>query len=90
MLSGVREKIREIDTEIIHLIAKRTSLASEVLEAKKKTGTPINDENQNQTVLERAARLAAQQGLDTENVQEIFKILIQMNIDRQQELDRKN
>ncbi len=85
-LKEVRERIAELDNQLIDLIEKRTNLAKEVLEAKKAEGKAINDEQQNKVVLNRVANAAMERGLDGEQVKKIFEILIQMNIDRQHEL----
>ncbi len=85
-LEDVRAEIETIDQEIIKLIAKRTELAKDVLEAKKLNKMPINDENRNQEVMEKVANISTECGLDAGEVKNIFKILIKMSIERQHEL----
>jgi chorismate mutase len=85
-LAVVRKEIKAIDRDIIDLIAKRTNMAKEVLEAKKHEGKPINDESQNQAVMERVTNIATECGLDAKEVKDVFKILINMSIERQHEL----
>lgn len=85
-LEEVRKQIREIDGEIVSLIAKRTKFAEKVLESKKKMDMAINDEAQNQEVIGRATNAATELNLDTGAVKQIFEILIKMNIERQHEL----
>lgn len=85
-LKEIRVKIEKIDTHIIDLIEKRTSLAKDVLEAKKTEGKSINDVERNRVVLDRVSDLATERGLDGEEVKRIFEILIKMNIERQHEL----
>jgi chorismate mutase len=85
-LEDVRAEIETIDQEIIKLIAKRTELAKDVLEAKKLNKMPINDENRNQEVMERVANISTECGLDAGEVKNVFKILIKMSIERQHEL----
>ena len=85
-LEEVRKELQHIDVEIISLIEKRVKLAEKVLEAKKHIDKSINDEDQNQVVLSRAINEATERNLDTGAIKEIYKILIQMNIDRQHEL----
>lgn len=88
-LEEVRAEIQRIDREIVDLIKKRTELAEKVLESKRKSGLPINDETQNKVVLERAVDNAIEFNLDTNPVRSIFKILIEMSIEHQQELSGK-
>lgn len=88
-LEEVRAEIQRIDRNIVDLIKKRTELAEKVLESKRKSGLPINDEVQNKVVLERAVDNAIEFNLDTNPVRSIFKILIEMSIEHQQELSGK-
>lgn len=85
-LNEVRAKIQEIDSRLVGLIAERTNLAKEVLEAKRAEGKGINDDDQVRIVLDRAGSLATEENLDTETVRRIFELLIQMSIERQHEL----
>lgn len=85
-IKEVREEIEQIDSEIMQLIHKRVGMAAKVLEAKKKDEININDPSQNTVVLDRAADAAVELNLDASAVKEIFRILIHMNIERQQEL----
>ncbi|NIA02957.1 MAG: chorismate mutase [Nitrospirae bacterium] len=85
-LTNVRKEIEAIDLELINLIANRTNLARDVLEAKKHDDKPINDEGRNHEVLERVSNIATECGLDGGEVKNIFKILIKMSIERQHEL----
>ncbi|WP_321418967.1 chorismate mutase [uncultured Methanomethylovorans sp.] len=88
-IEEVRGEIQQIDRDIVGLIKKRTELAEKVLESKIQTGLAINDETQNKVVLERAVDNAIEFNLDTNPVKSIFKILIEMSIERQQELSGK-
>lgn len=88
-LEEVRTEIQRIDRDIVGLIKKRTELADKVLESKVQAGLAINDETQNKVVLERAVDNAIDFNLDTNPVKSIFKILIEMSIERQQELSGK-
>jgi len=85
-IEKVRSRIAEIDCDIIGLIAKRMALAEDVLESKKSDHISINDETQNDVVLERAVSEATEKCIDTAAVEDIFRILIRMNIERQHEL----
>lgn len=83
-LKGVREKIQKIDDQIVELIAKRTELAEDVLEEKKKEGKDIDDEEQKEIVLNRMVEAATEHNLDAGAVKRIYEILIEMNVERQQ------
>ncbi|MDF1556631.1 MAG: chorismate mutase [ANME-2 cluster archaeon] len=85
-LSQIRTEIEAIDKDIVTLIGKRTDLAKDVLDAKKREDKPINDEGQNKAVMERVVDIATECGLDAGEVKNIFKVLIKMSIERQHEL----
>lgn len=85
-LEEIRTELQQLDVEIISLIEKRVNFAERVLEAKKHMDKSINDEDQNKVVLNRVINDATERNLDTGAIKEIYKILIQMNINRQHEL----
>lgn len=85
-LQRVRDEIAQVDQEIVELIAKRTKLAEKVLREKRNENRQINDEEQNQIVLNRAAEYATERNLDAGEIKNIFRILIKMNIEKQKEL----
>ncbi len=87
MIEKVRDDIAKLDLQIVELIAKRTDLASRVLQAKRADGLlKIDDKRQNERVLNRAVDLATERNIDAGSVKRIFEILIAMNQDIQHEL----
>ena len=87
MIEKVRADIATLDLQIVDLIAKRTDLASQVLQAKRADGfIQIDDKRQNEKVLNRAVDLATERNIDAGSVKRIFEILIAMNLDIQHEL----
>ena len=86
LIEDVREEIREIDEQIIKLVAMRGNLAEKILDAKLVDKIKINDEEQKKTVLIRVEREARENNLDENAIRDIFKILIEMNTKRQYEL----
>lgn len=87
MIEKVRADIATLDLQIVDLIAKRTDLASRVLQAKRADGLiQIDDKRQNEKVLNRAVDLATERNIDAGSVKRIFEILIAMNLDIQHEL----
>jgi chorismate mutase len=86
-LEEVRGKVKEIDDKILDCIVQRTNLAEKVWEIKKTQGGDIIDKKQNKIVLDRAMKRAIEDGLDAERVKRIFEILIEMNVDRQYQID---
>ncbi|MBC7114396.1 MAG: chorismate mutase [Archaeoglobi archaeon] len=87
-LEEIRKEIEEIDREIIDLIARRTHLAREIVEAKKREGVRIEveDEEQKRKVIGRAIKMANERNLDPSGIKEIFEILTRMNWEQQKML----
>ncbi len=88
-LESVRKEIEEIDREILALIDRRVDMAERVLESKRINGTSINDQKQNEVVISRALNTATELNLDLGSIKAIFEILIEMSIERQNELSGK-
>jgi chorismate mutase len=89
-LEAHRKEIAEIDGKIIRLIDERAAVSKKVFEAKRSEGREISDPEQEKLVLGRAMDLATELGLDTGAIRDIFKILIKMSLQKQNELLGKN
>jgi chorismate mutase len=85
LLEELRTKIENIDIEILNLIDQRTNLAKAILDAKREEGKPINDTEQEKTVINKITEAAIEKGLDSESITIIFEMLIKMNVERQHE-----
>lgn len=84
-LDELRAEIRSIDREIVELIAQRTYVASTIAEVKDRQGLPTTDEDQEQTVMDRAGENAARFEVDPNLVKAIFRLLIELNKVEQRE-----
>jgi chorismate mutase len=78
-LSDLREEIREIDCEIVEMIARRTYVADTIAEVKAEQGLDTVDEEQEQAVMERAGENARRFDVDSNLVKAIFRLLIELN-----------
>ncbi len=85
-LEKVRNEVKDVDMEILRLLARRMDLAGQILDIKKKEGLAIKNDPQNELVIKRAMEKALELGLDTGAVKELFRIIIDMSISRQHEL----
>ena len=84
-LEELREEIREIDQNIVELIARRTYVADSIATVKAESGMTTTDEEQEQEVMERAGRNAEQFDVDSNLVKAIFRLLIELNKIEQRE-----
>ncbi|PSQ59316.1 MAG: chorismate mutase [Halobacteriales archaeon SW_9_67_25] len=78
-LEELRREIREIDRDLVDLIARRTYVADTIAEVKAEQGLPTTDEQQEQEVIDRAGENAERFGVDANLVKAIFRLLIELN-----------
>ena len=88
-LVSARKHLQEIDQEIFRLIALRCKAATQIAVAKQENNTPTIDKVQRDVVLARSEKWAHEEGLDPEQIRDIFTILIQMNETAQKQLKKK-
>jgi len=84
-LDQLREEIREIDEELVELIARRTYVADTIAGVKDEQGLPTTDEEQEAAVMERAGENAEKFDVDANLVKAIFRLLIELNKVEQRE-----
>jgi chorismate mutase len=75
-LRALRERIEQVDREIIAQIGERVRLAREVGAAKREMGVPALDPAREAVVVRRACELAREAGVGEEDVRYIFWHLI--------------
>jgi len=86
-LRSLRERIEQIDRELIGLIAERVQLARDVGAAKRDLGVPTLDPAREAMVVRRAGELAREAGVGAEDVRYIFWHLIGLSRRAQMEGD---
>ena len=84
-LDELRDEIREIDRDMVELIARRTYVAETIAQVKAEEGLPTTDEAQEQQVMDRAGRNAQHFDVDANLVKAIFRLLIELNKVEQRE-----
>jgi chorismate mutase / prephenate dehydrogenase len=84
-LDSLRERIRQLDLELIALAAERVALARRVGERKRDQNLPIVDYAQERVVLERARAAADARGLDPRVAEDLFIRLIRATVTAQDE-----
>ncbi|MFB6218121.1 MAG: chorismate mutase [Halobacteriaceae archaeon] len=84
-LEELRAEIREIDRDLVELIARRTYVADTIARVKAEQGLPTTDQQQEQRVMERAGENAERFDVDANLVKAIFRLLIELNKVEQRE-----
>jgi len=84
-LAELRTEIEEIDQELVELMAQRTYVAETIARVKAEDGLPTTDEAQEERVMARAGENADRFDLDPDVVQDVFRLLVELNKDQQRE-----
>ncbi len=71
-LDVLRDRIMELDDEIIRLIGERRSLAVEIGRVKQELGLPVLDPAREARVVRRVAERAREQGVDPELARDVI------------------
>jgi chorismate mutase/prephenate dehydrogenase len=84
-LEEVRQRMRQLDGELVALAAERVQLARRVGEIKRAAGRPVIDYAQVRRVLDGAARAARERGLPPRVAEDLLARLIEASVTAQEE-----
>ena len=85
-LLALRERIDQVDLEIVDLLARRNGLISDVAAVKRQTGVPIKDADREEALLASRRRRAEAAGVSPHTVEGLFRLLLRASRDRQASL----
>lgn len=85
-LTETRERIDELDRELLALLERRVHLAQRAAKAKARLGYPVMDAAREAELLQARRRWAEAQGLDPAGVEEIFRTLLRFSRRAQHDL----
>lgn len=83
-MQDLRDKINQIDKELIKLLAERRDMSREVIKKKDFAGMPVRDKEREKELLNRLIKLGAENGLDTHFITKLFYEIIEDSIRIQQ------
>lgn len=86
LLSTSREKIDQIDNQIIDLIIERTSLAKDISTAKNVLNTDIENTKREDYIQRKIKKLAKDNDIDEISLLEIMDILMKLNKSEQERI----
>lgn len=84
-LEEVRQRIRQLDAELVERAAERVRLARRIGDIKRAAGRPVIDFAQERRVLDAVAAAAAERGLAPEVAEDLFARLIRAAVTIQEE-----
>jgi isochorismate pyruvate lyase len=89
-IKEIREAIDDIDREIIKLIGKRLVYVKEIVKFKRKDRDSIVARDRYIEVIENRRKLAVENGLNPDLIENIYKNLIHHFIDKEIEIAKNN
>ena len=84
-LKKLRNRIDQIDSELIKLLAERMRVVSDIASYKKENEISIPQEKREKEVIEAAKREARQLGLNPNFVEDVIKVVIRYSHQAQQQ-----
>ncbi len=83
LLNDSRNKIDEIDDKILDLILERTSLAKDIITAKKALNKDLFDSSREEIIHKKIRNALADKDINTEKVLEIYDLLATISKEEQ-------
>ncbi len=83
-ISNLREKINQLDSELIKLLADRRKLSKEVILTKETSQKPIRDQQRESELLNRLIKIGKKEGLDSHFLTKVFYEIIEDSVRLQQ------
>ncbi|MBU0460358.1 MAG: chorismate mutase [Nanoarchaeota archaeon] len=82
-MEKLRQKIDQIDQQLLKLLQQRKELVLQIAELKKDSQLPLKQPEREKIVLEKIAQLSAKLGLDQKFTQDLFKLIIKNSLQQQ-------
>ena len=77
MFEVLRQKIDQVDKQLMSLISERFALAQEIGEIKKEKGMKVFDPDREKLIKERLFKIAEEQKLNKEFISELYELIFQ-------------
>ena len=90
LLEDSRKQIDDIDNDLIDLIYRRTSLAKDIVFAKRYLGMEIYDKDREKSIHDKINKLAIDKNIDEEILSQIMNMLTILSKNEQKEILRRN
>lgn len=84
-MGPLRDEINRLNEEILEKIRERVRVALRIGEVKKRHGMPVIDRAREEAVLNHVESLAADRGLDPEDVRRVFREIIDLCVRAEEE-----
>ncbi len=78
-LANTRDRIDELDQEIVALLGRRAELSRRAMKAKQRLGQPLYDPERESRMLAARRALADERGIDAESVEDVFRAILRFS-----------
>src|SRR5580704_110103 len=83
-LAGLRQRVTDIDRQLIALVAERKAVSEEVARVKRATGKPTRDYERERDVILGVRGLAQERGVSPELAEQLLRLLIRSSLTTQE------
>src|SRR5262249_35811513 len=83
-LEGLRQRVTDIDRQLIALVAERKAVSEEVARVKRATGKPTRDYERERDVILAVRALASERGASPALAQQLLRLLIRSSLTTQE------
>jgi chorismate mutase / prephenate dehydrogenase len=84
-LEDLRQRMNDLDRQLIHLVAERKALSEEVARVKRATGKPTRDYEREREVIMSVRAMAADRGVSGELAEQLLRLLIRSSLTTQEQ-----
>jgi chorismate mutase / prephenate dehydrogenase len=84
-LASLRERVTDIDRQLIALVAERKAVSEEVARVKRATGRPTRDYERERDVILGVRTMAAERGVSPELAEQLLRLLIRSSLTTQEQ-----
>lgn len=82
-LQTIRERIEEVDHEILAALRRRMDLVERVVAAKLDGAFPLRDLPREEQILQRVRQAAVAEGLDPHEAERLYRVVLEMSVAHQ-------
>jgi len=84
-LGALRERLSQIDTELLGLVAERQRVSQDIAQVKRETGRPTRDFARERDVIMNARAVASRLGIPPGDAEQILRLLIRSSLTTQEQ-----
>jgi len=84
-LEGLRQRVDDLDRQLIALVAERKAVSEEVARVKRATGKPTRDYEREREVIMAVRAMATERGVSAELAEQLLRLLIRSSLTTQEQ-----